>query len=298
MANCIGISSRDFFVRMGNHSKIQSASNKRTTMPADDTPILRDQSIELQPRDTIGTKPQKRKNRRQLFQKYIVRAMLVAILMLGSFWLTAFILGNTAINRDFQHAKNGVEIVLVNNGVHVDIVLPLDSRDFTWRDYLKTSHFRRVDSDHAYCMFGWGDRKFYMETATWNDLKASNVLFAFAGLGETVVHAQLCDDNDWPRDRSRRIRLSYDQYQKLCLFLMKTFKRSESGDLLAIKNAHYGFDDAFYEANGHYHLFRTCNVWVGQAMSESGVRVGYWTLTPEWLFACLPDPIENPPQQP
>ncbi|MFY7877715.1 MAG: DUF2459 domain-containing protein, partial [Pirellula sp.] len=42
------------------------------------------------------------------------------------------------------------------------------------------------------------------------------------------------------------------------------------------------------EAKGSYHLFRTCNVWAGAGLKKAGIRVGYWTVTPGLLFACLP----------
>jgi hypothetical protein len=35
--------------------------------------------------------------------------------------------------------------------------------------------------------------------------------------------------------------------------------------------------DVFYEGDGGYNAFYTCNEWAGAALREAGVRVGAWT---------------------
>jgi uncharacterized protein (TIGR02117 family) len=224
-------------------------------------------------------------------RKWATRFFLSAVGAILTFSASAWILGNTPINQDFQHAEtdDGVEILLVNNGVHVDIVVPLRSADFDWMQYLQPTDFVRFNSEATHCMLGWGNREFYMETPTWSDLKMSSVLKAFAGMGNTVVHVGLCSNLGWDPSRNRRIRMTREQYERLCKFLLGTFRYNSQDQFQPILNAHYGDSDAFYEANGHYNLFRTCNVWAGQAMAKSGVRVGYWTWTPELLFSCLPE---------
>lgn len=223
--------------------------------------------------------------------RWAIRSVGTLVLAVLSFVLAAWILGNTPVNTDFQHAgDDGIEIMLINNGVHVDVVVPANSRHFHWLDLLRPENFRGFESKHQYAIFGWGNRKFYLETRTWNDLKVSNVLYSFAGLGETVVHVSLTDNINWPKERSRKIRITPEQFVRLSNYLLKTFKQSDDESLMVVPNAHYDDIDAFYEAKGHYHLFRTCNVWAGGGLAEAGVRVGYWTLTPDLLFSCLPEP--------
>ncbi|MEO6298814.1 MAG: DUF2459 domain-containing protein, partial [Paracoccaceae bacterium] len=54
--------------------------------------------------------------------------------------------------------------------------------------------------------------------------------------------------------------------------------------------ARYGQTDVFFAANGHFHLFNTCNVWVGETLRAAGIPFGVWTPTPQsvtlsaWLF--------------
>ena len=224
------------------------------------------------------------------------RAFGLLIAGIVCFAAAAWILGNTPVNQAFRHAdaNNGIDIMVINNGVHVDLVLPIDEPEYRWLDRFKSTDFRTLDATHRYALFGWGNRQFYMETETWDDLKISNVLYAFAGLGDTVVHVDLCADLSWFSKNSRKIRLSPEQYKRLCEYLMSSFQTEAGGNLIPVPNRHYSSTDAFYEGTGHYHLFRTCNVWAGDGLAKSGVRVGYWTLTPGLLFACLPDP---PPER-
>jgi uncharacterized protein (TIGR02117 family) len=227
----------------------------------------------------------------RFLRRWLFRFIGLFVLFIILFALAAWILGNVPINQEFTHAEeDGIDILLINNGVHVDLVLPIHEKEFSWMDYLMPLDFPAFNERYQYAAFGWGNRQFYMETQTWDDLKISNVLFAFAGLGETVVHVELLEDMDWQETKSRKIRLSPNQFNRLCQFVSKTFKHNAEGSLVPIPNAHYHHRDAFYEATGQYHLFRTCNVWIGSALAHSGVRVGYWTLTPDLLFACLPSP--------
>jgi hypothetical protein len=36
----------------------------------------------------------------------------------------------------------------------------------------------------------------------------------------------------------------------------------------------------FYEANSHFSIFRTCNVWIAEVLRGAGVPMGIWTPTP------------------
>ncbi len=137
-------------------------------------------------------------------------------------------------------------------------------------------------------VFGWGNRKFYLETPTWDKLRASTVAYAFSGVGETCVHVNLTTDLAWPRESSRMLRLTDEQFGSLARHVVSTMELDSAGKAQAIEGAHYRTTDAFYRGRGCYHLFRTCNVWVGEGLRKAGVRVGVWTVTPPSLFASLP----------
>ena len=39
----------------------------------------------------------------------------------------------------------------------------------------------------------------------------------------------------------------------------------------------YGTSDAFYAANGHFSLVKSCNVWVGEGLQAADLPTGIWT---------------------
>lgn len=188
-----------------------------------------------------------------------------------------------------MHAEDGVEIAVVHNGVHVDLVLPLTSKSFDWLKTIRPKHFVMDQDNLSFALFGWGNRQFYLETPQWKDLKVTTVLIAMAGQGRTVMHVDKRSQLPKASDKCRRIRITTDQYQRLCSHIHSSFEVEASGEFRPIPGAHYRDVDAFYEAAGSYHLFNTCNVWAGNALRLAGVRIGWWTPTTSGVFACLPD---------
>lgn len=226
-----------------------------------------------------------------------IRALAALLLVMGLFVASSYVLARIPVNRHFQHATDdGVEILLINNGVHVDLVIPLDAPSFRMRPMLEGGNYKTDSNRYTHATIGWGNRNFYLETPTWNEIKVTNVLYAFTGFGETTVHVDLTTDFLFglKRDRQRLLRLTESQFRSLCEHIEGTLKKDEKGRPLPIDCKPYGDSDCFFEGVGRYHLFRTCNVWVGEGLKQSGVRVGVWTVTPNSLFACLPE--DAPPR--
>ncbi|MFN8743202.1 MAG: DUF2459 domain-containing protein [Pirellula sp.] len=235
--------------------------------------------------------PDKRSWWRKLLSKG-VRIFIVLSVLVGLFMASSYLLARLPVNRGYQHAtQDGVEVLLINNGVHVDLVIPLDEPSFRMRTLLEGGNYKTDPQLYTHAILGWGNRKFYLETQSWNDIKLSNVLFAFSGLGETTVHVDLTSGFlfSMKRERQRLLRLSQSQFVSLCEHIDRTLKKDALGKPLPIECEPYGNADCFFEGVGSYHLFRTCNVWVGEGLKQSGVRVGFWTVTPNSLFACLPE---------
>lgn len=241
-----------------------------------------------------------KKSRIRILGKWVLRFAVGFVLLVACFCLSVYVLARIPVNRGFQHTTGEfVEILLINNGVHVDLIVPLDASAFELRSIFQDGNYRTDPNLYSHAIVGWGNRKFYLETETWDDLKVSNVLYAFTGLGETTVHVDLTTDFLFrvKRDKQRLLRLSDSQFRSLCEHIVNTLKKDGQGNPIPIDCKPYGESDCFFEGNGSYHIFRTCNVWVGEGLKRGGVRVGVWTVTPNSLFACLPDdaPIDDRP---
>jgi hypothetical protein len=94
--------------------------------------------------------------------RWTARAACLLMTLAVVFVVAAWVLGNTPVNTDFQSAgEEGIEIVILNNGVHADIVVPLDHPEFRWLDYLAPSHLmdpspREVTTCFEPATFGLG----------------------------------------------------------------------------------------------------------------------------------------------
>jgi uncharacterized protein (TIGR02117 family) len=133
------------------------------------------------------------------------------------------------------------------------------------------------DSSDNFIALGWGDKGFYLETPTWNDLKFSTAFKAVFGLDHTAVHATYYR-NPQTNENCRRIQLTNEEYRRLISFIFSSLTLNKDSLPENIKTkAVYGRDDAFYEANGRYNLFRTCNTWTNTALKISGQKACFWT---------------------
>ena len=178
------------------------------------------------------------------------------------------VLGRVAVNADWQPPPSGITIYVQTNGVHTGVVLPAGRG--RWRAY------------------GWGDRQFYLDTPTWHDVRPTTAAAALAGSGRTLVHVDrlgdfLADEN-W-----RPLTLRPGEYRRLVRFVRATLAPGGS----AIPG--YGPDDSFYPGTGRYSVFRTCNVWTGEALRTAGVRMGLWTPFASDVMRWIPPPAPPTP---
>jgi uncharacterized protein (TIGR02117 family) len=211
----------------------------------------------------------------------VVLAMLLYVVAgVGLAWIPT--------NTDFRPDPDGIEIAVMEHGVHTDLVLPLRTAEHDWWELLSPEDFRGDVSDFRYVAFGWGDRDFYLETPTWADVRVTTVVKASMGLGSSTVHANLMYALPPADAWRRRIWVSSEQHDLLVEGIRDTLVLGADGRPVPIRGAHYHHADAFYEATGRYHLFRTCNVWVGDVLRAAGIRVGLWTPLPGGVLAQLP----------
>ena len=77
-------------------------------------------------------------------------------------------------------------------------------------------------------------------------------------------------------ERTAAITVSEQQYRQLAHNIAADFQQ-ENGRSLPIRGAHYVDNDAFYEANGRYHLFNTCNTWSNRHLKQIGAGGVAWT---------------------
>jgi uncharacterized protein (TIGR02117 family) len=159
-------------------------------------------------------------------------------------------------------------VYISSNGIHLDIILPLDSLGPDLAGALP------VPAGVRYLAFGWGDKGFYLETPTWKELRLSvalKALFWKSGTAMHVTHYRRTYDS-W-----HELALCPEQVDSLRQFIWQSFYKNEAGQVVNIAGAGYTDRDEFYEAVGNYSCLKTCNNWVNIGLKKAGVKTAVWS---------------------
>lgn len=158
-------------------------------------------------------------------------------------------------------------IYLVNIGWHVGIALAVD--DALRRAMPEAAAFPRA----AFIEFGWGDRDFYRAENPGNimALKAAlmptEAVMHLYGFSRPVAEA-------FSRSEILEITLSDQEFAGLFGHIHASFKRGGDGGKSEIMGPGlYGASSRFYKATGEFHLLRTCNTWIAEALAAAGLEV-------------------------
>jgi uncharacterized protein (TIGR02117 family) len=208
--------------------------------------------------------------------KIILKLILGFFSFIFLYFIFAFVLSVIAIDKELDNEQT-ISIYLKTNGVHSDLVLPIKSPFYDWSEKVKFEHTLSKDTTYKYVAFGWGDKGFYLETPEWKDLKFSTAIKAAFGLGNTAIHATFFK-NLILNESCKEIRISKNQYERLITYIDNSFAKDAENNFQKIStHAVYGNHDAFYEANGSYSFFKTCNTWTNSGLKISGQKCCLWT---------------------
>jgi uncharacterized protein (TIGR02117 family) len=204
--------------------------------------------------------------------------------------IAGFGLALIPVNGDYTEPAEGIDVFLISNGVHVDFVLPAETGAMQWTGELPPPESAGPIGRRSHVVLGWGNRRFYLETPTWGDLKLSTAIEAVLLPGRTVMHVDYLQGPPVPGDSCRRIRLGADAYSKLCAYLKESFRRDADGRPILIPGEGYGDSDSFYEAEGKYHAFMTCNSWTRRGLAACGAPAPLWSPFAWGVMRHLPRP--------
>lgn len=204
----------------------------------------------------------------------LLRIALILVAIPSLYFAAGLIVATIPANDGWREADQGVTIYVETNGVHTGIVVPLVAEGIDWRPLVSAADLADPRYAGTHLSFGWGERRFYLNTPTWADLDLRTAFRATIGSDTTLLHVDHVYLPEPGPDR-HAVRISRDEYRRLAAFIRSTFALTPDG--LSTPIPGYGPADVFYEAHGHYNAFRTCNWWVGEALRQAGIRVGLWT---------------------
>jgi len=215
--------------------------------------------------------------------KAFIFATIAIILLSIIYYISAFLLSRISVDPVNDIRLKEIDIYLISNGFHSDIVVPIKSKEMDWSEIIKYEHTISNDSSFNYLAFGWGDRKFYLETPTWSDLQYDVAFQAIFLLNRSAIHATFFREM-FESESCIKISISSEDYKKLVSYIINELELNDDGSVQQIKNLQYDDNDAFYEANGAFTLFYTCNTWVNDALKSCNQKACLWTPFEEGIF--------------
>ena len=203
-----------------------------------------------------------------------VRGALLLLLVYAALLL----IGLIPVNGDFVPTPGGIEVLVVSNGFHAELILPSRSSGADWVEEFRETKFRRDVSSYSHVAFGWGDLNFFVETEKREDLNLATAAGAVFLPTESCLHVSFTEPRRY-RD-AVRVQLAEHQYAALVAFVRRSIARNASGHPSQVEGAAYHASDAFIRSHGRYHCFATCNSWVGRGLELAGVKVPWFCPMP------------------
>jgi uncharacterized protein (TIGR02117 family) len=123
----------------------------------------------------------------------------------------------------------------------------------------------------AWLEFGWGDADFYQD----RDAGFLLGLKAIFLPNDSVMHVHGFDgvpEQAFPKSEVLALRFASDGYARLLAFIRASFRRDAEGRVRRLGPGLYGLS-YFYEGEGTYHAFRTCNTWAAEALAAGGFPI-------------------------
>lgn len=236
-------------------------------------PALPSPGVQPTPEDPVPAPPTRRRGPLRRGFRFVLRGLVALLGFVALYFGAAEALARIAVNRAADPLAGSIDVYLVSNGVHVDVWVPARSEHRDWSTWLPPEV--PVDPD-GYVAFGWGDRGFYLEVPTWDDLTVGVALKAVFLPSATAMHVSSYAGRPYPGPSVHLLGVTPEAYRDLCAYVERGFALDSAGRPRLIDHPGYGQNDRFFEGRGSYHLFNTCNVWTNGAVKALGQRAAVW----------------------
>jgi uncharacterized protein (TIGR02117 family) len=176
------------------------------------------------------------------------------------------------VNRGWIEPAQGTTVYIADNGIHADIIMPVEAQGLDWRPLIPQRDFAAATANAGWIAFGSGEKHVYLDTPTWWDITPRTLWYSLAG-GTRVMHVEYVPS---PSYAVREIRLRPEEYRRLWATIRADFALDAKGRPQRIDHPGYGPSDAFYRATGKANAIRTCNAVVANWLRLAGVKTSLW----------------------
>jgi hypothetical protein len=148
--------------------------------------------------------------------------------------------------------------------------------DVVHSDYLfRSEDFPEFGAEGGYVKVGWGDRRIFLETRTWGDLRLGDFLRAFFGLNPTVLRVESLEAVP---EGARGLGMSPEQLEAVRAHVMGSF----FGPPIERRPEDYQ-GGVFYESGLRYNCVTNCNNWVNLGLYRAGATNRLWRPLSFWF---------------
>jgi uncharacterized protein (TIGR02117 family) len=176
-------------------------------------------------------------------------------------------------------------IGLARGPIHYDFLIPLSPDTRAHFAYAEAAGVPISNADAEWLVLGWGAEGFYTTAGTYSDIHALSVLRA--AIGETAVMRLDVAGNVQGVPGLSFMTLSEPQFAALLSAIDASFQQDQTAAPIPLPYDGFTPTDAFFAARGDFHLFHTCNSWVGETLRAAGVPFGIWTPTTQSVSFAL-----------
>jgi len=157
------------------------------------------------------------------------------------------------------------KISITNHGLHTGIVL--SSQDANEFMPFLLDRFGEV----PFYEFGWGDKMFYQAKEVTVGLAIQAVFWPTDSVVRVVaVYSE--PSNYFPEAEVIELILKESQMKSLNQFISTSFFRNSKGEVTTTSDGYYK-NSQFYQGEGDYYLFNTCNKWTAKALRSAGLDI-------------------------
>jgi uncharacterized protein (TIGR02117 family) len=195
------------------------------------------------------------------------------LLAVPALYLTAALIGSLVpVNAGWVEPAQGTTVYIADNGIHADLIVPVEAQGLDWTPLLPKNEFAAADPNARWIAFGSGEKRVYLDTPTWWDIRPRTIWSALMG-GSRVIHVEYVPS---PYYAVREVRLRPQEYRRLWAAIRADFALDARGRPQRIHHRGYGPADAFYEASGKASAIRTCNSVVSNWLRLAGIKTSLW----------------------
>jgi uncharacterized protein (TIGR02117 family) len=162
-------------------------------------------------------------------------------------------------------------IYVIGDHMHINLIVPVQTPIFDWHPIL---NLKPSPQPPAYLLFGWGDRIFYTETPSWDQVNFASALRALVLQNPAALLVKAERTLPETNEQLKCVRLGKQDYLALMQFLVNSFERDDRGQFIPIKGQLE--QGKFFAATGKYSALRTCNSWTADGLRAANVNTPIW----------------------